>query len=102
MTSPGSWLEVAELGAGVDFGAGGEFSGGDGGWLLHGFLDGAGDEVAGAQAYGECEGEDDAPEEDAEGEFHYGAAYVEVVKRHGCGEDVYQPLDAHGEKARVV
>jgi hypothetical protein len=67
-----------------------------------GLLEGAADEVAGAEADGEREGEDDAAEEDSEGEFDDHAADFEVVEDHGGGEDENQPLDAEGEKARVL
>lgn len=70
--------------------------GGDGVAEVDALLDGTGDEVAGAQADGEREGEDDTAEEDAEGEFDDRPADLQVIEDHGGGEDENQPF--HSER----
>ena len=97
-------LEVAEGSGGA--GAGDVVDGGGGLWIaggaVGGFLQRPADQVAGAQADGEREGEDDATEEDSEGKFDHYATDFEVVEDHGGGEDEDQPFDAEREEARVV
>lgn len=97
-------LEMAQTRAWrrLGFGERGDLGGTGGGGLLHGLFDGAADEVAGAEADGQSEREDDSAEEDSEGEFDDGAADLQVIERHGGGEDQNQPLDAKGEEACVV
>ena len=62
----------------------------------------AGDEVAGAEADGEREREHDAAEQDAKGQGDDGSAELDVLKRHGGGEDQDEPLDAEREEAGVL
>ncbi len=50
-------------------------------------LDGAADQVAGAEADGKREGQDDAAEEDAEGEIDDRTTDLQVVEHHCGGED---------------
>jgi len=68
------------------------------GWVFGVAFKGSADEVAGAEADGEGEGEDDAAEEDAKGQGNHVAAHLEVVEDHGGGEDEDQPLNARERK----
>src|SRR6185312_2369785 len=70
--------------------------------LFDSLFDGTADEVARTQADGQGQGEDDASEEDAEGEFDDAASNAEVLECHRAGEDENEPLDSHGKKAGVL
>ena len=83
-------------------GAGGWWRSAAGIGLVDVFSERAADQVAGAEADGQGESEDDAAEEDSEGEVDDGAADLEVVEHHGGGEDEDQPLDAEREEAGVL
>src|ERR1700681_1418967 len=101
------WLEVAQGLAGLGGGRSGLLADGDGAerrddTVAGGALERAADDLAGAEADGEREGEDDAAEEDAEGELDDVAADSEVVEHHGGGQDQDHPLDPEREHAGVA
>ncbi len=89
VSGSGGWVEVA---------GGGCVGGGE----VDVAFERAADDLAGAEADGEGEGEDDTAEEDAKGEFDDGATDLEVIEDHGSGEDEHEPFDAEGEEACVL
>jgi len=99
-------LEVAE-GVDGDGRLAGFAAGWRSGWVgvgraFGGFLDGAADQVAGAEADGQSQREHDAAEEDAEGEVDDGAADLQMVQHHRSGEHQDQPLYPFRQHAGVV
>lgn len=66
------------------------------------FLERAADHLAGAEAYGESKREHDAAEENAKGQLDDGSADLEMVEHHSRGKDKDEPLNAQGQKTRVL
>ena len=69
---------------------------------LYVLFEGAADNLAGAEADGESQGEDDTAEENSEGEFDDDATDLKVIEHHGGGEDEDEPFDAEGEETGVL